>query len=123
MSAAHIAFFVGILLAAAGVVWLVLANAAALARHRVSLAPGRASRLSRGAWLLSLLSAWTGPLVLPLSAVALALGLFERRRVLRGESPARSELPATMAVKNALVLLGVAAALTLSLWLGGRAGS
>lgn len=117
MSGAPLPFVVGAVGAALGVVWLVLANARAFARHRVSLAPGRASRLSLGAWLLSLLSAWTGPLVLPLSALALLLGLVERRRVLRGEATARSELPATMAVKNAIVLLAVVAALMVGLWL------
>lgn len=120
MSASEGLFTLAPLVAVCGVVWLVLDNARAFARYRASLLPGRASGLSRFAWLLSLFCAWTGPLVLPLSLLALGLGAWSLRRVLRGEASARSELPARMAVRNGSLLFGVGAGLIALLWLGGR---
>ena len=111
-------FWAGTLWAVGGLVWVLLSNAQALARHRVSLYPGRATRWSTSAWLLSVLALWMGPLLPVASGIALAIGLWERRRVLRGEISARSELPAQMAIRNAgmvgVVFLGV----VLCLWYG-----
>ena len=62
---------------------------------------------------MSLLGAWTGPFVIVFAALALALGVRERRRVERGEITRRSLLPAQMAIKNGAVLLVVTALLAL----------
>jgi hypothetical protein len=105
------AFYVGCAIAALAIVWMVSANIRALNRYKGAL-DGRAPSLaSRFAWLLSLLSAWTGPFVVLFAAVALVLGVREKRRVARGQITRRSALPAEMAVKNSLVLLAATALL------------
>lgn len=118
MSSAMWTFWAGILWAVGGLVWVLLSNAQALARHRVSLYPGRATRWSMAAWLLSLLAVWMGPLLPVASALALSVGLWERRRVLRGEISARSELPAEMAIRNATIVGVVFLGVVLCLWYG-----
>jgi hypothetical protein len=59
-----------------------------------------------------------GPLLPVASGIALAIGLWERRRVLRGEISARSELPAQMAIRNAGVVGVVFLGVVLCLWYG-----
>lgn len=107
--------------ALAGLAWLAVDNARAWARYRSSLLPGRADRVALFAWLLSLLSTWMGPFM-PIGAVlALALGIHARRKVMRGEARARSELPAEMARRNALVVLAVFVGVGLAIWSGWQA--
>lgn len=109
--------------AALAVLWIITANLAALARHRAGLDGRKASLPARFAWLLSVLAAWTGPLVVVGALVAIALGVREQRRVKAGEATRRSRLPAEMAVKNGIVLLAAAVVVALLIWLGWKGAS
>ncbi len=106
--------------AALAVLWILTANLAALARHRSGLDGRRASLTSRFAWTLSVLAAWTGPLVVIGALVAIGLGVRERRRVERGQATRRSRLPAEMAVRNGVVLLVAGVVVAALIWLGWR---
>ena len=92
-------------LVAAAVLWIVSRNLRAMGRYKGALDGRPPSLAARFAWLLSLLSAWTGPFVVVFAVVALLLGLREKRRASRGQITRRSTLPAGMAMENALVLL------------------
>jgi hypothetical protein len=100
--------------------WVVMANLGALARYRASLGGRPASRAARLAWLLSVFSPATGPLVVVAAAVALALGWRERRRVAAGDIPQRSRLPAEMALKTSAVILGVVPVIVICIYVGWR---
>lgn len=111
MSTPSFAFYAGCLVVAAAVLWIVTTNLRALNRYKGAL-DGRAPSLtSRLAWLFSLLAAWTGPFVVVFAALALVLGVREKRRVARGYITRRSALPADMAVRNSVVLLVATVAL------------
>lgn len=105
MSGLSFAFYAGCLLVAAAVLWIVSRNLRALGRYKGALDGRPPSLTARFAWLLSLLSAWTGPFVLVFAVVALVLGLREKRRASRGQITRRSTMPAEMAIENSLVLL------------------
>lgn len=114
------ALLLAYVVAALAVLWIITANLAALARHRSGLDGRKASLPSRVAWLLSLLGAWTGPLVVVAALAAVVIGVREKRRVERGEIPRRSRLPAEMAVKNGVVLLLAGVVVAALIWLGWR---
>lgn len=120
MTGTPLSLLLAYVVAAGAVLWIITANLAALARHRAGLDGRRASLAARVAWLLSILSAWTGPLVVVGAVVAIGLGLREQRRVERGQATRRSRLPAEMAVKNGVVLLVSGVVVAALIWLGWR---
>ena len=106
--------------AALCIVWLASANLVALARYKTGLDSKKPSFASRAAWAISLVAVLTGPLVVVAAALAIGIGLREKRRAERGEIPRRSRLCADIAMKNGAVLLVSALLVGLFVWLTWR---